>query len=217
MIILQNISKSYGINRAVDGVSLNIDGESRQVLFGPSGCGKTTLLRLIAGLETPDEGQIKMDQMLVSTPQKVTPPWERHIGYVFQEPVLWPHMTVQGNIQFGLGSKLNREEKELLESIIDRAGLQKLRHSYPDQISGGQARRAAVARALVRCPRYLLMDEPLTNLDRKSAFELLDLIKELMKAYRTTLLYVTHNREEAFCLEAKIIYMDQGQVTGIKE
>ncbi len=217
MIALQNISKSYGMNHAVDRVSLAIDDESRQVLFGPSGCGKTTLLRLIAGLETPDEGQIYMDQLRVSTPQRVFPPWERNIGYVFQEPVLWPHMTVQENVQFGLGSKLNKEARELLENIIDRTGLYSLRLSYPDQISGGQARRVAVARALARCPRYLFMDEPLTNLDQKAAFELLEMIKELIRFYRTTLLYVTHNREEAGCLEAKIIYMDKGQIIEIKE
>lgn len=212
MIVLQDVNKSFGSVRAVERVSLTINDESQQVLFGPSGCGKTTLLRLIAGLETPDEGQIHLDQRLVSTCRHVVPPWERNIGYVFQEPTLWPHMTVQKNVQFGLGSKLSDEEKAQLESLLVRTGISAIRKSYPDQISGGQARRVAIARALVCRPRYLLMDEPLTNLDHKAAFELLDLIKELVAEYRATLLYVTHNREEAACLEANMIYMNEGRI-----
>ena len=212
MIELENISKTFGSHRAVDRVSLIIPDNTQVALLGPSGSGKTTLLRLIAGLEIPDTGTITMDGRLMSSPDCMVPPLERSIGFVFQSGALWPHMTVADNIRFALGNIPSGEQYQRTRSLMERMGILPLAGRYPDQISGGEARRVALARALAPQPATLLFDEPLTNLDRPLREDLLMLIIESVRMAGSCMLYVTHDEYEAEKIAGTIIRFDKGTI-----
>ena len=212
MIELENISKTFGTHRAVDTISLVIPDHAHLALLGPSGSGKTTLLRLIAGLEIPDSGTITMDGRLVSSPACMVPPSERSIGFVFQTGALWPHMTVAENIRFALADLKPEEQQHRTQSLMERTGILPLAGRYPDQISGGEARRVALARALAPRPATLLFDEPLTNLDRTLREDLLLLIIESVTETGSRMLYVTHDEYEAEKIDGTIIRFDNGTI-----
>jgi iron(III) transport system ATP-binding protein len=212
MIILDNISKTFGNHTAVNHVSLEIADKVCIALLGPSGSGKTTLLRLIAGLEMPDEGTISMNGRIVSSPEVFVPPSDRKIGFVFQSAALWPHKTVAGNILFAIEGLPEAEQQERLSTLVDRMGISSLRDRYPDQISGGEARRVALARALAPRPETLLFDEPLTNLDRPLRDDLLRLIAESIRSDGSSMLYVTHDEYEAKMVADTIIRFDEGRI-----
>jgi iron(III) transport system ATP-binding protein len=212
MIELENISKTFGSHRAVDRVSLTIPDHAPVALLGPSGSGKTTLLRLIAGLEIPDSGTITIGGRLVSSPDCLVPPSERSIGFVFQTGALWPHMTVAENICFALSDIPFTEQLGRSQSLMERMGILPLADRYPEQISGGEARRVALARALAPRPATLLFDEPLTNLDRPLREDLLELIRESVRESGSTMIYVTHDECEAETLEGTIIHFDKGRI-----
>ncbi len=197
MITVEGIKKSYGTVKVIDDLSFKVNSPERLVLLGPSGCGKTTLLRLIAGLEVPDEGHIYIDGQLVSKPGWVKPPHQRGIGYVFQNPALWPHMTVKKNILFGLKNMKKKYAEERLNEVLKITGLLGLEHRYPDEISGGQAKRVALARTLAPKPRHLLMDEPLSNLNTELKQVIIPLIQDIIKQTGGSLIYVTHDLKEA--------------------
>ena len=200
MIELKNISKSFGSVKALSEMSLTVNDKDRLVIAGPSGCGKTTLLRLIAGLETPNTGEILFDGELVSDAVTILAPQQRNIGFVFQRPALWPHMTVQQNIAFGMTEKQNG----IMDQLLKETALDGLRKRFPHQLSGGEERRVAIARAVAPHPKYLLMDEPLVNLDRVAKTELLDMILKLVAEANMTLIYVTHDHEEADRISSNI-------------
>jgi iron(III) transport system ATP-binding protein len=212
LIILKDISKSFSGHKAVNRVSLTIPDQARIAILGPSGSGKTTLLRLIAGLEMPDEGSISMNGRIVSSPEIFIPPSERHIGFVFQSAALWPHKTVAGNILFAMGSLPLKEQEERLSILLNRMGIAQLKDRYPDQISGGEARRAALARALAPRPETLLCDEPLTNLDHPLRDDLLGLIVEASKLTGSCLIYVTHDEFEATRVADTILRFRNGAI-----
>jgi iron(III) transport system ATP-binding protein len=212
MIELENISKTFGTHRAVDRVSLTVPDHARIALLGPSGSGKTTLLRLIAGLEIPDAGTITMDGSLVSSQTCMIPPSERSIGFVFQTGALWPHMTVTENIRFALGNLPYGEQNLRTRSLVERMGILPLAGRYPDQISGGEARRVALARALAPRPATLLFDEPLTNLDRPLREDLLQLIIESVQEAGSRMVYVTHDEDEAEMITGTIIRFEKGSI-----
>jgi iron(III) transport system ATP-binding protein len=212
VIELEKISKSFGTHRAVDRVSLTIPDHALVALLGPSGSGKTTLLRLIAGLEIPDSGTIAMGGRLVSSHDCMVPPSERSIGFVFQSGALWPHMTVSENIRFTLSDLPSAEQQQRTRSLMERTDILRLGDRYPDQISGGEARRAALARALAPRPATLLFDEPLTNLDRPLRDDLLVLIQESVREAGSTMLYVTHDEYEAEKIAGTIIRFDKGTI-----
>lgn len=212
MIELKDISKTFDSYRAVDRVSLTIPDHAQVALLGPSGSGKTTLLRLIAGLEIPDTGTITMDGRLVSSPDIMVPPSERSIGFVFQSGALWPHMTVADNIRFALGDLTPGEQQQRARSLMERMGILPLAGRYPDQISGGEARRVALARALAPRPATLLFDEPLTNLDRTLREDLLRLIIESVREAGSRMLYVTHDEYEAERIDGTIIRFNKGTI-----
>jgi len=212
MIELNDISKTFDSHRAVDRVSLTIPDHAKVVLLGPSGSGKTTLLRLIAGLEIPDTGTITMDGRLMSSPDTLVPPSERSIGFVFQSGALWPHMTVADNIRFALGDLTPAEQQQRSRALMERMGILTLAGRYPDQISGGEARRVALARALAPQPATLLFDEPLTNLDRALREDLLLLIIESVREAGSRMLYVTHDEYEAERIDGTIIRFDKGTI-----
>ncbi|QGY38688.1 ATP-binding cassette domain-containing protein [Pseudodesulfovibrio cashew] len=203
MLNLTDVSKRFGATAAVEGVSLNIPPGERRILFGPSGCGKTTLLRIIAGLESPDQGSVFLGERDAAG----LPPWKRNIGFVFQESALWPHMTVEENIAFGLE---NQRQPDL--DLLTALGVNDMLDLCPGTLSGGQARRVALARALAVRPKLLLLDEPFTNLDREAALALLGVTRAFAHEIGATVLCVTHDREEAALWDAPVLIMRQGRL-----
>jgi iron(III) transport system ATP-binding protein len=210
-IALRGITKRFGAAVAVDRATLDIADGELFTLLGPSGCGKTTLLRLIAGFyRPPDEGEIHFGERRVDG----LPPYERNIGMVFQNYALWPHMTVRGNVGYGL--RLRRLGADAIARRV-AAGLAKVNltgfeERYPGQLSGGQQQRVALARALVLNPDILLLDEPLSNLDAKIRVQVRAEIRKLQQELRITTVYVTHDQEEALSLSDRVAVMRDGRV-----
>ncbi len=213
-IILKNITKKFGNTIAVKDLNLKIEDRDFIVLLGPSGCGKTTTLRMIAGLETPTEGEIYIGDRIVFSSQKGIDlsPDKRDIGFLFQNYALWPHMTVYQNIAFGLENlKWKREEiKKRVEELAYLLKIEGLLDRYPSELSGGQQQRVAIARTLAPKPKVLLMDEPLSNLDAKLRTEMRSELKRLHREIESTFVYVTHDQLEAMTLATKISLMNEG-------
>ena len=214
MIELSSLSKAYGTFCAVDGISVTLPRGSTTVIQGPSGSGKSTLLRLIAGLERPSEGEIRIDGELVSTPSWVRPPGERNVGLVFQETALWPHLTLARNVAFGLLGRPKDEVARRVQEILEAMELSALKARYPSQLSGGEARRVAIARTLVVNPAYLLLDEPLTHLQLELKLRLLRGIRKQAEVRGVTLVYVSHDIEEARRLGGRKLRMTGGRLLG---
>ena len=212
MISLHGVSKSFGPIQAVEAVSLEARQGEIVVLQGPSGGGKSTLLRLISGLEVPDEGEVWLDGRCVSAPRRCEAPHARGIGMVFQRSALWPHMTVAGNIRFGLGRSAPKETQARLSQLFEALELGPLAGRYPSQLSGGEARRVALARALAPRPRRLLLDEPLTSLDPALRERALRAILRQVEETEATLLYVTHDADEARLVGGRMVRMDHGRL-----
>jgi spermidine/putrescine ABC transporter ATP-binding subunit len=209
-ISVRGVVKRFGNVTAVDRVDLDIADGELFTLLGPSGCGKTTLLRLIAGFYRPDEGEIVFGARVVNA----VPPYERNIGMVFQNYALWPHMTVFANVAYGLRlRKLSTAEIEArVAEGLRKVNLSGLERRYPGQLSGGQQQRVALARALVLNPDFLLLDEPLSNLDAKIRVQVRAEIRKLQKELGITAVYVTHDQEEALSLSDRVAVMRDGRV-----
>jgi len=205
MLELRQVGKRFGNTEVLSEVNFRLGPGEIATLTGPSGCGKTTVLRLISGLEMLSQGEIHMEGRLVSCPQWGVPPHRRHIGCVFQEPRLWPHLTVRGNIEFALSGWTRNERLARLEKVAQWTGLTALLDRHPCGLSGGEARRVALARALAPRRRLVLMDEPLTNLDAASAQSLLDAVLQAWREEQFALLYVTHDPAEMQSLDARIL------------
>ncbi|MGH9629917.1 MAG: ABC transporter ATP-binding protein [Bryobacteraceae bacterium] len=217
-IDLSGVSRRFGNRIALRPISITIEGASRVVLFGPSGCGKTTVLRLIAGLLTPDTGVVSINGQIVARDgANIIEPEQRHIGMVFQDLALWPHMTVKGNLDFGLRSRKvpAPERARRIEETLRLVGLTERMDARPHQLSGGEQQRIALARALVLQPKILLMDEPLSSLDEVRRNELCSELVNLQQQLSWTLVYVTHDRLEAERVGQRILRMRDGErVTG---
>ena len=210
-IVLRDVVKRFGGVAAVDGATVDVADGELFTLLGPSGCGKTTLLRLIAGFyRPPDMGEIRFGDRSVER----LPPHERNIGMVFQNYALWPHMTVGGNVTYGL--RLRRlpsaEIARRLAEGLRKVNLSGLADRYPGQLSGGQQQRVALARALVLNPDILLLDEPLSNLDAKIRVQVRAEIRKLQKQLGITTVYVTHDQEEALSLSDRVAVMRDGRI-----
>lgn len=218
LLRLQNITKAYGQRAAVRNLSLDVArGESIAVL-GPSGCGKTTVLRLIAGLERPDEGDIWIDDRLVSSNGRNTvPAYQRGVGLVFQDLALWPHLTVRGNLAFVVAST-ETATHERAARIDDHLRIcrvdSQLADRYPHELSGGEQQRVALARALAGAPRVLLLDEPFSNLDAELRMELRQELAGLQRQLGLTTVYVTHDPADAAALADRKIVMRNGTIEG---
>ncbi len=209
----RDIKKHFDEVRAVDGVNLSVKEGEFLVLLGPSGCGKTTLLRMIAGLEKPTEGDVLIGGQVVTD----LPPRDRQIGMVFQSYALYPHMAVFDNIAFPL--KAQRAPKGFIKDKVERAaallGIEKLLNRQPRQLSGGERQRVALARALVKEPTVLLLDEPLSNLDAKLRASARDELQRFQRRLGITTIFVTHDQVEAMGLGDRIAVMNQGKVRQI--
>ena len=181
-------------------------------LLGPSGCGKTTLLRLVAGFEEPDAGEIYLIKRLVSRPGLIVPPEQRHVGMVFQDYALFPHMTVSQNIQFGLFRWPAAWRRTRLAEMLRLVGLEGLGERYPHELSGGQQQRVALARALAPAPQLLLLDEPFSNLDVHLRQQLRDEVQAILEQAGITTILVTHDQEEALSFATTLAVINQGQL-----
>ncbi len=215
IVEIQRVSKRYGRQAVLRDFSLAAGPGERVVILGPSGCGKTTVLRLIAGFEAPDTGQVLLGGQPVSRKGRIlVPPEARNLGMVFQDLALWPHLTVRGNLEFGLRARHvpRAERTRRIRETLERVGLGGLEERRPAALSGGQQQRVALARALVLAPRLLLMDEPLSSLDLDLNLRLRREILALHEALGFTLLYVTHDREEAFDIATRVVLMHRGCV-----
>lgn len=210
---LRNIVKKFGNVTAVDNVDLIIEEGEIFSLLGPSGCGKTTLLRIIAGLENPDEGEILLKGEVVNT----IPPYKRECSLVFQNLALFPHMRVKENVDFGLAYKrISTDERDnRISEMLNLVELTGMEKRYPNQISGGQQQRVALARSLILHPEILLLDEPLASLDRKLRKEMQVVLKRIQREVRTTFLYVTHDQKVALSLSDRIAVMRDGKIEQI--
>jgi iron(III) transport system ATP-binding protein len=201
---------------AVDSVSFEVEHGELLVLLGPSGCGKTTTLRMIAGLEEPDAGEVWLGSALVSSAQRnvFVPSEKRNMGMVFQSYAIWPHMSVFDNVAYPL--RVRRAPRRLIDERVDKSlallGLQGLEQRPATQLSGGQQQRVALARAIVFEPRILLLDEPLSNLDAKLRVHMRTELKQLQAATGITTIFVTHDQAESMALADRIVVMNRGRI-----
>ena len=219
-ITVAKVTKRFGSHEALTDVTLHIAAGQAVVILGPSGCGKTTLLRLIAGLEVPDTGEIWLDDVQAASPgRSLLAPHHRHVGFVFQDLALWPHLSVAGNLGFVLDAQGVRrsEQARRIDEVLRLVRMEAFERRYPHELSGGEQQRVALARALVGQPRVLLLDEPLSSLDADLRVALR---AELARVHRTlslTTVYVTHDREDAAALADRVIEMRAGRIVSATE
>jgi iron(III) transport system ATP-binding protein len=211
-LVLTEVSRRFDAVTAVDRFSLTLASGEFVSLLGPSGCGKTTTLRMIAGFLAPSEGTIEMDGRLISSPASTLPPEKRGMSMIFQSYAIWPNMTVEENVAFGL--EVRRLPKSQIavkvHRILDVVQMRHLGGRYPQELSGGQQQRVALARAIVVQPTVLLLDEPLSNLDANLRLQMRIEIKELQRRLGFTAVYVTHDQTEAMAIADRIAIMDGG-------
>ena len=212
---LQGLTKRYGAVEVVRGIDVEIPSGKVTCLLGPSGCGKTTTLRMVAGLEEPDDGTISIGERMVAAPGvRPIPPEGRRLGMVFQSYAVWPHLDVRANVEYPL--RVARvpaaERRARVDRALELVGLGALGARAPAQLSGGQQQRVALARALVAEPEVLLLDEPLSNLDARLREDMRGEIAALQARTGVTVLYVTHDQEEALAIAHEIVVMNAGRI-----
>jgi ABC-type Fe3+/spermidine/putrescine transport system ATPase subunit len=205
---LRRVSKSFTTHRAVSDVSLAIDRGCFFSLLGPSGCGKTTTLRMIAGFESPTSGEVWLNDARIDH----LPPYNRNVNTVFQNYALFPHLTVRGNIEFGLRRKNAEAIEARVKKVIEQVRLDGKESRLPSQLSGGERQRVALARSLVMAPDVLLLDEPLSALDPQLRKQVRAELKDLQRRTGVTFLFVTHDQEEALSMSDHIAVMNGGHV-----
>ena len=210
LIRTRSVSKSYDEEQVLSDFNLDVWKGSITGILGSSGSGKTTALRLIAGFDRPDAGIIEMKNEVIVSDEVWLPPEKRNIGMVFQDYALFPHLTVEKNIAFGLGK--NDLEQGRLKEVIDMCNLSGLINKFPQELSGGQQQRVALARALAPNPEVVLLDEPFTSLDAQMARELRDEVVELLKNTETTAIIVTHDQEEALSVCDVVSVLEKGKI-----
>ncbi len=218
-VTCQGLTKSFDDNLVLKGFDLEIARGEFVSLLGASGCGKTTVLRLVAGLEEPDAGRVTVgERVVVDVSERVfVPPEARRIGMVFQSYAVWPHMTVLENAAYPLRVRgmAAKERDEATRRILDLVGLAGLEARKPSQLSGGQQQRVALARGLVMQPDVLLLDEPLSNLDAKLRVRMRRDIRRIQEQTGFTVLYVTHDQEEALEISDRLVIMEAGEVLAL--
>ena len=217
-VTITNLTKRYGDVAAVHDLDLAVAPGELVALLGPSGCGKTTTLRLVAGFLTPEAGEIRVGDRVLSSAAAVVPPERRKMAMIFQSYALWPHMTVAQNVAYGLrfGRHLPRSDRDRrVADILKAVQLSGYESRYPGELSGGQQQRVAVARSLVVEPEILLLDEPLSNLDANLREEMRFEIRRLHETFGITTLYVTHDQAEAMVISDRIAVLERGRVAQV--
>jgi iron(III) transport system ATP-binding protein len=209
---LDEVSKSYGPERVIQELSLSVYEGELLTLLGPSGCGKTTTLRLIAGLERPNGGEVALNDTTVSGPDRFVEPEDRGVGVVFQEFALFPHLTAAENVAFGIEDWDAGAREERVEELLDLVGLEAQRDSYPDELSGGQQQRVALARSLAPEPEVLLLDEPFSNLDVDLRVRMREEVRRILKETGVTAVSVTHDQEEALSISDRVAVVNDGRI-----
>ena len=218
-IELKHIDKFYGSNHVLRDINLTIEDGDFMTLLGPSGCGKTTTLRVVSGLEKPQNGTMTIDgvEMINADDAYYAEPSKRGLNLVFQSYALWPHMTVYDNIAFGL--KIQKMSKaEIDRRVMDSLRMMRIdmyKDRYPTELSGGQQQRVAIARAVASSPKLLLLDEPLSNLDAKLRIDMRAELQRLHKELGTTIIYVTHDQTEALTMSTKIALFKAGELNQV--
>ncbi|MDX1521849.1 MAG: ABC transporter ATP-binding protein [Anaerolineae bacterium] len=206
----QGLSKKFGEVYAVDGVNLSLREGQFLALLGPSGCGKTTTLRLLAGFEPLDAGEIEIAGQVVSSGRVNLPPEQRSIGMVFQEYALFPHLNVADNIAYGLAKGTDKRRRTM--EVLELVGLPDVGRRMPHELSGGQQQRVALARALAPNPALILLDEPFSNLDAGLRVQVRAEVRRILKQARATAIFVTHDQEEALSLADEVAVMLEGHI-----
>jgi iron(III) transport system ATP-binding protein len=209
---LDGIAKRYGTETVVEDLSLSVREGEILTLLGPSGCGKTTTLRLIAGLERPDAGEVRLNGEVVSGSEAFVAPEKRGVGVVFQEFALFPHLTAAENVAFGLSDRPEAEREARVADLLDLVGLEAQADSYPDELSGGQQQRVALARSLAPEPAILLLDEPFSNLDVDLRVKMREEVRRILKEAGVTAVSVTHDQEEALSISDRVAVMSDGNI-----
>jgi iron(III) transport system ATP-binding protein len=215
LLELTGVGKRFGADgpAAVDGLTFSLEAGCILALLGPSGCGKTTTLRLIAGFETPDAGQIVIGGRVVARAGDAgVPPEQRGVGVVFQDYALFPHLTVAANVAFGVSRLPRAERRDRVARMLDLVGLAELADRYPHELSGGQQQRVAAARALAPGPALLLLDEPFSNLDADLRAQMRDEVQNVLRTTGTTAIFVTHDQEEAFTIADEVGVLNLGRL-----
>ena len=210
---VKQLFHSFGEKEALTNLNFSIENNSIVSVLGPSGCGKTTLIRLIAGLEQIQKGEIFLEKSLVANKNLNVPPEKRPISYVFQDFALFPHMTVLENVSFAAGSKSNK--KQLIDQVIHLAKVENFLEKYPHSLSGGEQQRVALARSIAVQPKLLLLDEPFSDLDINLKREIIDDTLHLINSLESSAIVVTHNAEEAMFLSDAILVMEKGKLIQI--
>ncbi len=208
-----NLTKNFGQTPAVQGINLEVEEGGFLALLGPSGCGKTTLLRLIAGFEMPDRGTVAVGGRIVSSHGVFVPPEKRRVGIVFQDYALFTHLDVTANIAYGLAKGSNRRER--IQEMLSLVGLTRFEHRMPHELSGGEQQRVALARAIAPGPEVLLLDEPFSNLDADLRARIRVEVKDILACAGATVIFVTHDQEEAFFMGDRVGVMNAGQLEQI--
>ena len=211
-LVLDSVSQSYGGRPIIDRLSFTLPQGAIGCLLGPSGCGKTTALRCISGFEPIREGSIRIGGEAVSRPDWMLPAEKRRVGMVFQDYALFPHLTVAGNVGFGLRGQSPADARARVEALLDLVGLSSHADRHPHQLSGGQQQRVALARALAPRPRLILMDEPFSNLDVELRERLSLEVRGILRREAMTALIVTHDQHEAFALADWVGVMHEGRI-----
>ena len=212
MLKINSLSRSFdrGRSLALQEVSFELKKGDVCAIVGESGSGKTTLVRLIAGLERPDQGSIELDGKTVSSLKTFIPPEKRKIGLVFQEYALFPHLTILENILYGISKQKNKKQRA--KEVLELVGLTSMEKRYPHQLSGGQQQRVALARALAPNPSLLILDEPFSNLDAMLRMQLRSQVFEIIKKTGVTALFVTHDTQDALSVADEILILQEGEV-----
>lgn len=213
VLSLSDVTKDFGPETAVDGVSLDVEPGELITFLGPSGCGKTTTLRTIAGLEEPTEGRIRLgDEVVAGGDGALVPPEQRDVGIVFQNFALFPHLTVRENIAFGLSDADETATETRVDELLDLVDMPEHGEKTPDQLSGGQKQRVALARSLAPEPEVLLLDEPFSNLDVRLRVEMREEVRRILKEAGVTAVSVTHDQEEALSISDRVAVMNDGRI-----
>ncbi|QAU13126.1 ABC transporter ATP-binding protein [Halorubrum sp. BOL3-1] len=209
---LDGVTRRFGAETAVDDLSLSVCEGELLTLLGPSGCGKTTTLRLLAGLDRPDAGRIRVDGDVVAGPDAFAAPDDRDVGLVFQSFALFPHLTVGENVAFGIDDWPGEEREARVADLLELVGLTDYRDAAPDDLSGGQRQRIALARSLAPEPDVLLLDEPFSNLDVSLRTEMREEVRDIIKETGVTAVSVTHDQEEALSISDRVAVIHDGSV-----